>query len=158
MNTQERRKSRVLYERYKESKITGLDIRNHNSETTQVQYIKRDTRGKFKTRREKSNIQSHTKVKRRITQQLFHLFPFQISIRKYINGETGNFMSLSRQTDGRTGGRPCFQIRGWRPWWRREGMAYVNVAEWSPDQVSEWLKGKRFGQPRLIGLRQHGQE
>lgn len=21
-------------------------------------------------------------------------------------------------------------------------MAYVNVAEWSPDQVAEWLKGK----------------
>lgn len=21
-------------------------------------------------------------------------------------------------------------------------MAYVNVAEWSPDQVSEWLKGE----------------
>lgn len=21
-------------------------------------------------------------------------------------------------------------------------MAYVNVAEWKPDQVSEWLKGK----------------
>lgn len=22
-------------------------------------------------------------------------------------------------------------------------MAYVNVAEWSPDQVAEWLKGKK---------------
>lgn len=27
-------------------------------------------------------------------------------------------------------------------------MAYINVAEWSSDQVTDWLKGKNFGMSR----------
>lgn len=30
-------------------------------------------------------------------------------------------------------------------------MAYINVAEWSPDQVTDWLKGKRR-RPQSIQL------